>query len=259
MIKINWDKYIGSTKGEKIWNILTSLDMCMFYNFFFYTVLYMTSDDRFDLACWSLVFVYNSWCTVAYHSDPEDFALPYQIFLKEMFYFFILKYSKFLISMFIVGLVFYLFYDSYYLILLNKKVMIKALGPLNSFIFEIARQIFTWGGFFLCIHISYWVLFLGMKDISNAFTLDYFSKIKIITGIQISICILMISLSLFLIAFGIIDQFPVETHWIFGNIQAEAKINAIILGCGFLGICLSLFTIFLILNFRFKELNKGVA
>jgi len=51
-----------------------------------------------------------------------------------------------------------------------------------------------------------------MKDISNAFTLDYFSKIKIITGIQISICILMISLSLFLIAFGIIDQFPVETH-----------------------------------------------
>jgi len=80
---------------------------------------------------------------VAYHSDPEDFALPYQIFLKEMFYFFILKYSKFLISMFIVGLVFYLFYDSYYLIILNKKVMIKALGPLNSFIFEIARQIFT--------------------------------------------------------------------------------------------------------------------
>ena len=41
-----------------------------------------------------------------------------------------------------------------------------------------------------------------MQDISNVFLLDYEKTIKIITGIQISICIIMISLSLLVILYG---------------------------------------------------------
>ena len=45
-----------------------------------------------------------------------------------------------------------------------------------------------------------------MKDISNVFTLDYEKKIKILTGIELSLCIIVLALGVYFIASGIKER-----------------------------------------------------